>query len=194
MPSQASNATLWFRFEAAREIYNACLLTCLNRLDRLTGDPLWYTIQSCPQDKRTEEHHKILSKYSLTLRRIHASLTKIWAGYEQVITRRDVQSMGQIIYNVIRLHLAGKRERPELLQPGQLTLIENDAQDKGIRWYGNAMRWNGLQIPIRIGQDVRLEGAVDHCAIRFELTPEGYARWFVQLIQYVPVQTRAAAG
>lgn len=154
-PGQAKK--LLARFEAARQVYNACLGECLKRLGLLRQSRLYNHARKMPKgDKRNaafrEANEKIgFHEYDIT--RWATQFTKSWIN--QHVGARSVEQIASSTFKTTKQHAFGKRGRPRFKRKGEMVTIEGKT-GSDCRWKGKGIVWKKLTVAARIDPNDRV--------------------------------------
>lgn len=179
------------RFEAARNLYNACLREGLRRLDLMRESRAWRKARACKDKKeRSALFRKAAEPFALDEYSLHgfAATTKnaCWIGDHLDIN--TCQKIASRAYLAIAEHLYGKRGRPRFKRKGRLDSVEGKNNTAGIRWRDGRVLWSGLDLtPVF---DIKDRDGVDAHALSSPVkyvrlvrrTLRGKIAWSVQLI------------
>jgi len=194
--SAHDEAELNARFEAARQLYNACLDEAKKRLELLRQSKEWKrvrklpkTINGKPNRERTEAFKKLNSTFDFSEYALHTYATKIrnsWisnhidANTAQKIATRAFKAVQRIAFGIAkRIRFKGKN---------QLKSVEGKTNTTGIRYNESTghVLWSGLKLKciIDVNDKVVTHGLshrVKFCRIVKRIF-NGKARFFVQLV------------
>lgn len=179
------------RFEAARNLYNACLRESLRRLDLMHESRAWRKARACKDKKeRSALFRKAAAPFALDEYSLHAfaaeSKNACWIGDHLDIN--TCQKIAGRAYQAVAEHLYGKRGRPRFKRKGRLDSVEGKDNSCGIRWRDGRVVWLGLDLtPIFDSKDK--DGVEAHALSRpvkylrlVRRTLRGEIVWSVQLI------------
>ena len=202
------------RFEAARQLYNACLDEAKQRLDLLRQSKAFQEARSMPKTingksnkARTEAFKELNAKFGFTEYDLHAYATKIrhsWVGDH--IDANTAQKLATRVFKAVQRVAFGQAKKVRFKGKNQLKSVEGKSNKAGIRykektghveWLGLKLKCiidandknivHGLSHPVRFAH--RRQGlTVKYCRIIKRIF-NGKTRFFVQLIlEGVPYQ------
>ncbi len=189
------------KFEAARQVYNACLGEGLRRLG-LVRQSVWFAKgRATPRQQKVErqthfraarEQHAFsdaaLQQYAIRLRSKDGTgrgAPKTWIG--EHLGAHEVQTLASRAYRAANTYLLGRHGRPRFKGKGQMHSIEGKGPGSGLRWTDHSLLvWGDLVLRPLIDPDdpvVRhaLCSRVKYVRIvrrQVRLRP----RWYVQLV------------
>lgn len=191
--SAHDEAFLNTRFEAARQLYNACLSEAKRRLELLHQSKEFQSARKIPKTvkgkERTEAFKKLNSTFSFSEYDLHAYATKIrnsWIGNHldsttaQKIATRAFKAVQRIAFRQAkRVRFKGKK---------QFKSVEGKTNKTGIRYIEETghVEWKGLRLKciIDVNDEVVIHGLshrVKYCRIIKRIF-NGKVRFFVQLV------------
>jgi transposase len=183
------------RFEAARQLYNACLNYTLQRLDLLRQSKDFQSARSMPKTEngkpnkeRTEAFKALNAKFGFSEYDLHIYATTIrnsWIGNH--IDSTTAQKLATRAFKAVQRIAFGQAKRVRFKGKNQLKSVEGKTNTSGIRYKETGyVEWNGLKLKCRL--DVKdkvvvhgLSCPVKYCRIIKRIF-NGKTRFFVQLI------------
>lgn len=152
------------RFEAGRQIYNACLGEALKRRDLMLRSKIYRAAKEMPG--KTEEEKKARSeafsaareKYGFTEYSLHEYVTKIrnsWLG--EYIDANTAQKLATRAFDAVNKTVIGNAEKVMFKRYGELNSLEGKTNKQGIRWRNNCLVRNGLELPAIIDEYLVLQ-------------------------------------
>ena len=147
------------KFEAARQVYNACLGEGLRRLG-LVRQSVWFAKgRATPRQQKVErkahfraarEQHAFsdaaLQRYAIRLRSKDGtgrSAPKTWIG--EHLGAHEVQTLASRAYRAANTYLLGQHGRPRFKGKGQMHSIEGKGPGSGLRWTDHGLLvWGDL--------------------------------------------------
>jgi putative transposase len=186
---------LSIRFEAARQIFNACLGEALRRLDLMRESRRWQEARKMPKgEERTEIFKETVKRFEFN----SASIQKFaeqcrdacWIGKH--LGSHDTQTMSLRAFRAVEQHAYGKRGRPRFKGKNRVNSIEGkgDAvlilrmQDKR-----PVIKWDGLVLPLILDLRDKDDWEKNSLAHRTKYVRilrrkvRGRILWYVQLVQ-----------
>ena len=194
--STHDEAELNARFEAARQLYNACLDEALRRLDLLRQSKDFQhakrmpkTINGKPNKGRTEAFKALNEKFGFSEYDLHAYATKIrksWIGNS--LDANTAQKIATRAFKAVQRVAFGRAKRVRFKGKNQFKSVEGKTNKSGIRYIEETghVEWNGLKLKciIDVNDEVVVHGLscrVKYCRIIKRIF-NGKARFFVQLV------------
>ena len=184
------------RFEAARQLYNACLDEAKRRLDLLRQSKEYQharsmpkTISGKPNRERTEAFKALNAKFGFSEYDLHAYATQIrksWIGDH--IDSAAAQKLATRAFKAVQRVAFGLAKRVRFKGKNQLKSVEGKTNKSGIRYIEETghVEWSGLKLKciIDVNDEVVVHGLscrVKQCRIVKRIF-NGKTRFFVQLI------------
>ncbi|MBC8228906.1 transposase [bacterium] len=194
--SSHNEAELNARFEAARQLYNACLSEAKQRLELLRQSKAFQetrsmpkTVNGKPNKERTEAFKALNAKFGFTEYDIHAYTIEIrnsWLGDH--IDSATAQKLASRAFKAVQRIAFGQAKRVRFKGKNQLKSVEGKSNKAGIRYKEKTgqVEWLGLKLQciIDVNDKVVVHGLscpVKYCRIIKRIF-NGKARFFVQLI------------
>lgn len=182
----AQAAALNKRFEAARQVYNACLGEALKRLDRMRQAKAWQRARKMPKGKERDEAFRDLRK-QFGFREYDLCAYAKQFGYSWPGHHLDSQTVKRLaersFISVEQYLLNAKRGKPKFKSYGQLNAVESVNNRQGITWRGDRVVWNAG----RHGKKLTLTAIIDP---KDPVTQHGLA----SRVKYVRLVRRALNG
>ncbi|SHJ44955.1 zinc ribbon domain-containing protein [Desulfofundulus thermosubterraneus] len=181
------------RFEAGRQIYNACLGEALKRRDQMLRSKMYRAALAMPHKTkeeikaRAEAFKEAREKYGFTEFSLHAYAARIrdsWLG--EHIDANTAQTLATRAYSAVNKTVTGEAKRVRFKRYGELNTLEGKTNKQGIRWRDGCLVWNGLELPAIIDEDdpVIMHGL--SCPVKFvrlvKRTIRGRTRLYAQLV------------
>ncbi len=149
MVSPANERVLLSRFEAARQLYNACLGEALERVKLIRQSKDFTLARSLKANnperkvlfKRTRERHDF-SEYAL--HSYSTYIRKSWIG--EHIDSNTAQKLATRAYKAVEKVLFGKSKKVRFKGRNQMDSVEGKSNKSGIKWKGESVEWGGLQL------------------------------------------------
>lgn len=197
----ADESILLRRFEAARQVYNACLGESLRILDLMRESEDWRRASKMPKGKaRSTLFKATVRRFGFQAGAIQKFAEKCrdrcWIGDH--LGSHDTQKISLRAFQAVEQYSYGKRGRPRFKGRNRLRSIEGKSNAAVIRYRDGAVLWNGLKLPIMFDprdkdgwQATALQARTKYCRILFR-NIRGKDRWYAQLIQ--EGQSPAKAG
>ena len=189
--SQADSELL-SRFQAGRQLYNACLNEAMRRVKELRNSAEYQTAKRLPlkSKQRSEaftEARKIyrFSDYELQAFATLTANRSMWIA--QKIDSNSVQTLATRAFKAAERVLFGKAKKVRYKVPNRFNSVEGKGNTHPLKWKNDRLHWGkGFELEPIIDWDnpVHVHGLsskVKYCRIlKRELN--GKRRWFVQLV------------
>lgn len=185
---------LMARFEAARQLYNACLGEALRRLDRMRESEAWQAAKQIPKDQkkaRREAFEAAKKAFGFTGNAIESYGTTCknacWIGDH--LDAHTAQKVALRAFEAVEEYHFGKRGRPRFKSRlKSLCSVEGKSNASGIRWRDDRVEWSGLALkPLFDRKDKHgVQTFALQCRVKYvrlvwrQLC--GKRRWYVQLV------------
>jgi len=189
--SQADSELL-SRFQAGRQLYNACLNEAVKRMEELRNSAEYQAAKRLPlkSKQRSEAFINTRKQYRFTDYDLQsfAVLTAnraVWIA--QKIDSNSVQTLATRAFRATERVLFGRAKKVRYKVPNRFNSVEGKGNTHPLKWKNNRLHWGkGFELEPIIDWDnpVHLHGLsskVKYCRIlKRELN--GKRRWFVQLV------------
>jgi transposase len=187
----AADSELLSRFQAGRQLYNACLHEATSRMELLRNTAEYQAAKRLPlkSKQRSEAFNKARKQYRFTDYDLQAFATltanrSVWIA--QKIDSNSVQTLATRAFRAAERVLLGKAKKVRYKVPNRFNSIENKTNKQGLRWKDEQLVWGKLALLALTDQENPvhqhgLANKVKYCRIlKRELN--GKRRWFVQLV------------
>ena len=195
----AEDAELLSKFEAARQLYNACLGESMSRMELVRNSEAFKAAKKIPKDKKKERGEAFSAArqaYRYSDFDIQAYATnvansskwiadKIDSNTQQTIAKRAFLASERVIF--------GRAKKVRFKVPSRFRSVEGKTNKQGIRWRDNQLVWGSLKLRSIIDESSPvimhgLQSPIKYVRILWrELN--GKRRWYAQLItEGVPYQ------
>ena len=188
LASPSDESVVLARFEAARQVLNACLGESLRRLALLRQSKAFQAARAIPKgEKRSDAFREAEKTHGFGEYDLHAYAKQFghsWIGDH--IDSLTVQALGTRIWKSVRQYAFGKAGRPRFKGYGQVDSVEGKNNAAGIRWKDGHVEWSGLALKAVVDPEDKvvahgLAARVKHVRlVRRKLN--GKNRFFVQLV------------
>lgn len=146
---------LHVRFDAARQVYNACLGEGLKRLDLLRQSKAYQTARELPKGPKGSSQSKARAESFSAANAVvgfreydlHAYAKQFghsWLG--EHLDAFTIQKIATRAFQAVKEYALGKRGRPRFKGKNQFDSVEGKSNDSGIRWRENRVEWLGLEL------------------------------------------------
>lgn len=157
----AQEKALFNRFEAARQVYNACLGECLRRLDLMRQSRAWQKARKMPKGKERTDSFKRLDE-QFGFRKYDMQSYAKQFGYSWIGHHLDSQTVKQLAsraFTWVKEYLFDPgRGRPKFKKFGALNAVESINNLQGIVWRDDRVIWNAG----RNGKTLTLFAIIDY--------------------------------
>lgn len=187
------------RFEAGRQLYNACLGEALRRLGLMQQSKVWQAARKMPkgapkspeQKARSTEFSRIARTIGFTDYDIQAHATRCksacWIGDH--LDAHATQKIGTRAFQAAQRYQFRAGGRPRFKPRWKaLESLEGKSNATGLRWREDHLEWSGLSLKAIYDrkdqhgvQAHALQNKVKYCRI-VRRTLRGKTLWFVQLV------------
>ncbi|MBR8829843.1 MAG: hypothetical protein N5P05_001200 [Chroococcopsis gigantea SAG 12.99] len=187
----SSDAELLGRFQAGRQLYNACLNEALLRMERLKKSAPYQEARKLPvqSKQRSLAFSSAIRLYNFTDYDLQAfavlnAKRSVWIA--QKLDSNSIQTLATRAFRAVERILFGKAKKVRYKVPNRFNSIENKTNKQGLRWKDNCLVWGKLTLkgifdPSNPVHCHGLSAPVKYCrVIKRELN--GKRRWFVQLV------------
>lgn len=149
----AQERTLLARFEAARQLYNACLGEARRRVRLIQQSRTYQRARKLPKGdpQRTALFREARAQYHFQEYALHAyagTLRQSWI--KEHLDANTAQKLATRAYRAANRLLLGQAKRIRFKGPGQMDSVEGKKATVGIRWEQDRVAWSGLVLPARI--------------------------------------------
>jgi hypothetical protein len=162
-----SDAELLSRFQAGRQLYNACLSEAVRRMDKLRKSAEYLSAKHLPlkSKQRSVAFTNARAQYRFTDYDLQAFANvtanrSVWIA--QKIDSNSVQTLATRAFKAAERLLFGKARKVRYKVPNRFNSIENKTNKQGLRWKDNCLVWGKLKLQARIDWEnpVQLHGLV----------------------------------
>ena len=186
----ADRAILQARYEAARQIYNACLGESLRRLRLKRQSQAFQVAKRIPKSQKAERQdafRQVNETFGFREYALHdwvKQFTKTWLN--QHIDASTAQKLASRAFKAVQEYAFGKRGKPRFKGQNQLDSVEGKSNKTGILWRETQVEWSGLVLPAIVNKRDKvlvysLQQPVKYVRlVRRKLN--GNVRFFVQLV------------
>lgn len=182
------NRTLFVRFEAGRQVYNACLGEALKRLALMRESKEHQKTRKLKKGlERTQAFKELNERFGFSEYSLHRYATQFnhcWLG--QHLDSNTIQKIASRVFSSVKEYVFGKRGRPRFKGKRGFHSLEGKSNRQGILFREGLLKWLGLTIPVvaREKDPVVAHGLkhrVKYCRI-VRRTLRGQVRWYLQLV------------
>ena len=178
------------RFQAGRQLYNACLHEAMVRMNLLKNSDAYIKAKKLPKGKaRTAAFKEARSAYRYSEYELHSFATftsnkSKWIAKN--IDSNTQQKLASRAFNTSEKVLLGRAKKVRFKVPSRFRSLEGKTNKQGIRFKDNQLVWGKLKIPpiidwlnpvIKHG----LDSPIKYVRILWREL-KGKRRWYVQLI------------
>ncbi len=188
------------RFEAARQIYNACLGEALKRLRRMRESRDWQRARAMQKSQaKADLFAKLKSQHEFKKSALERYAIACKNGaFKEHLGAHETQAMAKRAFNAVEQYAYGRRGRPRFKGYRGLHSVEGKSNQACIRWRDDKVMWKGLELKPLLApqrrdswQSEALERETKYCRI-VRRQVRSQTRWYVQLVQagLPPVQDK----
>jgi len=186
------DAELLSRFQAARQLYNACLNEAMVRMNLLRNSDAYKAAKKIPRDnpkERQKAFGEARKQYRYSDYDIQAYATLVSTKSKWISEKLDSntqQTLATRAFKASERVLFGRAKKVRYKVPSRFKSVEGKTNKQGIRWKDNQLVWGKLKLTPIIDWDnpVILHGVVAPVKYVRLLWREinGKRRWYAQLI------------
>lgn len=185
-------AELLSRFQAGRQLYNACLNEAIKRLELVRNSELYNAARKIPRTKkkeRTEAFKKAREQYRYSEYDLHsfASITSKNAKWiAEKVDATAQQKLATRAFKASERVMLGMAQNVRYKVPNRFRSVEGKSNKQGIRWKDDCLVWGKLILkPIidPVNPVIRhgLESPVKYVRLLWRVL-NGKRRWYAQLV------------
>ncbi|WP_414584912.1 hypothetical protein [Scytonema sp. PCC 10023] len=180
------------RFQAGRQLYNACLNEAMKRLELVRNSELYQAAKQIPRSKkkeRSDAFKQAREQYRYSEYDLHsfASITSknaIWIA--QKVDSNTQQKLGTRAFKASERVMVGRAKDVRYKVLSRFRSIEGKSNKQGLRWKDDCLVWGNLKLKpiidpanpvIRHG----LESPVKYVRLLWRIL-NGKRRWYAQLV------------
>ncbi|WAM22641.1 MAG: hypothetical protein OI715_00680 (plasmid) [Candidatus Methanoperedens sp.] len=192
--SSKDESTILVRLDIGRQLYNACLGECLNRLALIQQSKDFEEIQKHPKTvngkpnkERTEAFKQLNQKYAFTdydIQHYAIGIRDSWI--KEHINTHIAQKIATRAFKAVQKKAFGIAKNLRFKGKNQFDSLEGKNNETGMIFRNNTLSWSGLEIPCIIDAEndlitYGLNHRVKYCRIvRRKINAKN--RFYVQLI------------
>lgn len=193
------DAELLSRFQAARQLYNACLNEAMVRMSLLRNSDAYQAAKKISRDNHKERQEAFgearkqyrYSDYDLQAYATLVSTKSKWIA--QKVDSNTQQTLATRAFKASEKVLFGRAKKVRYKVPTRFKSVEGKSNKQGIRWKDNQLVWGKLKLAPVIDWDnpVILHGLTSKVKYARLVWRElnGKRRWYMQLVNSgVPYQ------
>ena len=178
------------RFQAGRQLYNACLSEAEARMKLVKQSDAYKYAKTLPKGKaRNEAFKKARSVYRYSEYEIHSYATLVANKSKWIAANIDSntqQKLASRAFNATEKVLFGQAKKVKFKVPSRFRSLEGKTNKQGIRWKNDQLYWGKLRIkPIIDWLNPVIKHGLDS-KIKFVRIVwrnlNGKRRWYIQLI------------
>lgn len=148
--------TLLVRFDAARQVYNACLGESLRRFDLVHQSKAYQracklpkTVKGKPNKERAKAFFAANAVYNFREYSLHSYAVQFghsWLG--EHLDSNTVQKLATRAFTAVQQYAFGQFGRPRFKSKNRLHSVEGKSSAQGILWRNHKVVWKGLKLAI----------------------------------------------
>lgn len=185
-------AELLSRFQAGRQLYNACLNEAMKRLELVRNSELYQLAKQLPRTKKKERSSlfkKALEQYRYSEYDLHsfASITSKNAKWiAEKIDSNTQQKLATRAFKASERVMLGTAKDVRYKVPSRFRSVEGKTNKQGLRWKDDCLVWGKLVLqPIIDPNDPvikhGLESPIKYVRLLWRIL-NGKRRWYAQLV------------
>lgn len=141
------------RFEAGRQLYNACVGEAIKRRDQMVRSKVYRSALAMPHktqkeaQARSQAFQEAREKYGFTEYSLHDYVKKLrnsWIGKH--IDSLTAQKVATRAFNAVNKTIIGGAQRVRFKRYGELNSLEGKNNSSGIRWRDDRVLWTGMEL------------------------------------------------
>lgn len=155
-------SSLLSRFEAARQVYNACLGEALRRWDFLKESEPYQTTKAMPRTingepnfDRKKAFNEARKQFAFSEYDMHSYSTRFvnsWLGVH--LDSSTIQKIATRAFRAVNEYSIGKRGKPRFKGKDRpLKSVEGKSNESGIRYKDGRIFWFGLDMPLIVDEE-----------------------------------------
>ena len=180
------------RFQASRQLYNACLNEAMVRMELVRNSDAYKAAKKISRDekkKRSEAFSEARKAYRYSDYHLQAYASLVANKSKWIAEKIDaavVQKIATRAFKASEKVMFGRAKKVRFKVPNSFSSVEGKSNKQGLRWKDNQVIWGKLQIKgiIDLTNPVILHGLnspVKYVRILWRIL-NGKRRWYVQLI------------
>lgn len=185
-------ADLLSRFQAGRQLYNACLNEAMKRLELVRNSELYSAARKIPRTKkkeRSEAFKKAREQYRYSEYDLHAFATITSRNSKWIAEKIDSNTQQKLATRAFKAServMLGTAKDVRYKVPNRFRSIEGKTNKQGLRWKDDCLVWGKLRLEpiIDAANPVikhGLESPVKYVRLLWRLL-NGKRRWYCQLV------------
>jgi hypothetical protein len=188
----SQESELLSRFQAARQLYNACLNEAIIRMELVKNSDTYKQAKKISRNekkKRSEAFTEARKAYRYSDFDIQAYASIVANNSKWITEKIDAQVVQKIATRAFKASekvLFGQAKKVRFKVPTRFKSVEGKTNKQGLRWKDNQVVWTGLKIDPIIDQDNLviqhgLNSPIKYVRLLWREI-NGKRRWYVQLI------------
>ncbi|MCB2308444.1 transposase [Clostridium estertheticum] len=175
------------RLEISRSIYNSCLGELFKRYNHMRESKEYEKVINMVKGKeRNKKFNELNKRYNLTEYSFHKYVKCIQKYFKDNVDSFTAQKIASRCFSAFQKLMLHQSNRVYFKKYGEMNSVEGKSNKTGIRFIGNKLRWNGLDINVIINKNdeyaqVSLLNKTKYCRVVRKLI-RGKYKYYVQLI------------
>ncbi len=175
------------RLEIGRQIYNACLNELFKRYEIMKQSKVYQeTLKMKKSIKRTQSYNKINKQFGLTEYSLHDFVKPMQHHFKKNIDSQACQKIASRCFDAFKDKLYNPKIKVHFKRYNDFYSLEGKSNATGIKYRGQRLKWNRLDIPIVIKNKDEyakeaLKNKIKYCRI-LKKTIRGKDKYYIQLV------------
>ena len=180
------------RFQAGRQLYNACLNEAVIRLELVRKSLAYQKAKNTPRTNKKErssafaEARKSCRYSEYDLHSYAALVAKNSKWIAEKLDAQSAQKLATRAFNASERVMLGKSKKVRFKVPSRFRSVEGKTNKQGIRWTNNQLVWGKLKINAKIEADNPviqhgLSASIKYVRLLWREL-KGQRRWYAQLV------------
>ncbi|HEY8892697.1 MAG TPA: transposase [Clostridium sp.] len=175
------------RLEISRNIYNSCLGELYKRYYHMKESKEYMkVIKMIKCRERNKKFVELNEKYGLTEYSLHKYVKTIQKHFKDNIDSFTTQKIATRCFGAFQKLMLHQSNRVYFKKYGEMNSVEGKSNETGIRFIGNKLKWNRLDINVVINKNdeyiqISLLNKIKYCRIVRKFV-RGKYKYYVQLI------------
>jgi len=175
------------RLDIGRQIYNACLNELFKRYQTMKQSKLYQeTLKMDKSKERNKQFRKINKSFGLTEYSLHKFVKPMQKHFKKNIDSFTAQKIASRCFDAFKEKLFSPKIKVRFKKYGTFNSLEGKSNGTGIKYRGQILKWNEINIPIIIKKKddyakEALKNRIKYCRILRKVI-RGKEKYYIQLI------------